>query len=506
MHYNIRCTRMLIAVVTFVFVAVAPAAEIHDVAQQGDIDRVKELIEENPELVNTPDDASQTPLHLAVAGGQTEIVELLISKGADVNALNTVNQSIMLYAAYFGNAEIAEMLITKGARLNDQDAFGRAPLHYAARQHNYEATALLIENKAEIDIRDNIGETPLHFAIRWGYDDIAELLIDGGADLSITTEDGKTYLHLASIKGFPAVTELLVNQGLNTNAQDNSNRTPLYYAAKHGNRIIADLLLEHGAKAENSEENFGPSPLLKKELNTGEAIIWYLGHSGCAVKTKEHLLIFDYWNYGEQPEEPFLANGHINLNEIKDQNVYVFVTHNHIDHHDSIIYYWRESIPNIAYIFAWPDTTDSQYIRLGPREVKKVADVEVETIHSPQAEETGGNFVVRVDGLVLYHSGGYSHDTTQYDLFKDDIKHLGEVARGADIIFVRIGNDWQNEEALLTIEAVQPKVMFPFHARERESVYKDFRAQAAERKGKTEIICAENRGDRFFYVDGGIIE
>ena len=176
MNHTIGCTRMLITVLTFVLVAVVLADEIHDVAQQGDIDRVKELIEENPELVNAPDDASQTPLHLAIAGGQTEIAEFLITKGADVNASNVVNQSIMLYAAYFGNAEIAEMLIAQGAQLNDQDAFGRAPLHYAARQHNFEATALLIENRAEIDIKDNIGETPLHFAIIEKNSEAIELL------------------------------------------------------------------------------------------------------------------------------------------------------------------------------------------------------------------------------------------------------------------------------------------------------------------------------------------
>lgn len=487
-------------------VNIAVSDEIHDAAQEGNIETVKMLVAENRELVNVPDEFGQTPLHLAAASGQEEIAEFLITQDADVNALNTVNQSVLLYAAYTGNAEIAEKLIANGAILNDQDAFGRAPLHYAARQHNYEALILLIEKGAELDIKDNIGETPLHFAVRWGYDDIAELLIEGGADLTVTTDDGKTYLHMASIKGYTAVAELLINNGLKTNAQDNNGRTPLYYAAKHGNERTAEMLKKHGATTGNLEENFGPSPLLRKELDNGEAILWYLGHSGCAIKTKEHLLIFDYWNYGEQPDEPYLANGHINLDEIKDQNVYVFVTHNHIDHHDSIIYYWQESIPNITYVFGWTDTVGTEYVRLGPRETKKIDAMQIQTIQSPEAEETGGNFLVSVDGLVLYHSGGYSHDTTQYDVFKKDIKHLGKIARDADIIFVRVGNDWQNEEALLTIESVQPKVMFPFHTRERESVYKDFAQQATGRKGKTEIVCAENRGDRYFYTNGSIVK
>ena len=503
---DLRHTTSLIVLLYCFGITSIHAAEIHDAVQQGDIDSVKALIQESIELVDLREENGHTPLHLAAAGGNVEIAEFLISKNADVNALNNVNQSVLLYAAYFGNGEIAEMLISKGARLNDQDIFGRAPLHYAARQHSIGALLPLIENGAEMDIRDSIGETPMHFAIRWGYDDIAEMLIDGGADLNILTDDGKTYLHMASIKGFSAVADLLIKKGMDINTKDSNGSTPLYYAAKHGNKQIATLLAESGAKAKDIEENYGPSPLLQKELKLGETVIWYLGHSGIAMKTKEHFLIFDYWNYGGQPDEPSLANGHINVDEIKNQNVHVFVTHNHIDHHDSIIYYWQDAIPNIKYMFGWQDTTGIEYIRLGPRDTKKINDMQVQTIQSPDAEEAGGNFVIRVDGLTIYHSGGYSHDTSQYALFTEDIKYLGEIAKGADIAFIRIGNDWQNEEALLTIETVGPRIMFPLHSREREVVYRNFAEQAGERKGKTEIICAENRGDRFFFTNGNIAE
>jgi ankyrin repeat protein len=499
-------SKTLITIMILFCVSHVVADEIHDAVQQGEIEPVKTLVEENIELANLADEFGQTPLHLAVFGNQNEIAEYLISKDADINALNGVNQSVLLYAAYVDNGEMVEMLIAQGASMDDPDIFGRVPLHYAARQHSLGALLPLIDNEAEIDIKDNIGETPLHFAIRWGYDDIVEMLIDGGAELEVATDDGKTYLHTACIKGYTAVVEILIQHGMNVNAKDNNDMTPLHYAAKHGNQDIAELLITHGAKAEVLEENYAPSPLLQKELKLGEAVIWYLGHSGCAVKTKDHFLIFDYWNYGEQPNEPSLANGHINLDEIKDHNVYIFVTHNHIDHHDSIIYYWHELIPNITYVFGWQDTVGTEHIRLGPRETKQIGDLEIQTIQSPEAEEAGGNFVVKVDGLVMYHSGGYSHDTSQYDLFKDDIKYLGEIAQGADIIFQRIGNDWQNEEALLTIESVNPKIMFPLHAREREVVYRNFAEQAAERKGNTDIICAENRGDRFLYSNGNMLK
>lgn len=157
-------------------------------------------------------------------------------------------------------------------------------------------------------------------------------------------------------------------------------------------------------------------------------------------------------------------------------------------------------------MFGWQDTAGAEYIRLGPREARKIDDMLVQTIQSAEAKEAGGTFVIKVDGVTIYHSGGYSHGTPQYALFKEDIRYLGEVAKDAEIEFVRIGNDWQNEEALLTIESLRPKVIFPFHARERETVYKDSAEQAADRKGKTDIICAENLGDRFVYIKGRIMK
>jgi ankyrin repeat protein len=505
MKYHLGSSLLFIATVTFLSVALAAAHEIHEAAQQGDLDRVKALIDASPELINATDEYGHTPLHLAASGGQNEIAEFLLAKDADVKVLNIQNQSALLYAAYFGNAKILEMLAARGARLNEPDILGRTPLHYAARQHNLEALMSLIANKAELDAKDSTGETPLYFSVRWGYDDIVKILIDAGADLDVATNDGKTHLHMASIKGYTAVADLLINRGMKVSAIDGIGKTPLDYAMKYGNKNTADLLVKHDAKAGEIEAESAPAAQLNKELKLGEASIWYLGHGGCAVKTKDHLLIFDYWGYGKQPDGPCLANGHINVDEIKDQNVYVLVTHNHADHLDSVIFDWQKSISNITYIFGWQDSADTKNIRMGPREKRKVADIDIETINSPEAEETSGNFLVRVDGLVIHHAGGYCHDTTRYDVFKKDIDYLAEIAHGADILFGRVGNDWQKEEALRTMELVQPKVMFPLHARERESVNKDLAEKAAQRNTATVVVCVENRGDNFFYSKGIII-
>jgi hypothetical protein len=88
---------------------------------------------------------------------------------------------------------------------------------------------------------------------------------------------------------------------------------------------------------------------LDRHLRTGEAQIWYLGHSGWAVRTQNHFLIFDYWEAmktmppGEAfvpPDDASLATGYIVPSEIADQNVIVFVSHAHSDHFDPVVLTW----------------------------------------------------------------------------------------------------------------------------------------------------------------------
>ena len=71
-------------------------------------------------LVDAKDDKFDgTFLHWAAAGGQNEIVELLIAKGADVNATDGDGDTPLHLA---GNStatkEIAELLIAEGADVN----------------------------------------------------------------------------------------------------------------------------------------------------------------------------------------------------------------------------------------------------------------------------------------------------------------------------------------------------------------------------------------------------
>ena len=61
--------------------------DIWQAAVFGDLERIKEIVEKDPKIVNAKDkEDGQTPLHWVATQGHCEIVKYLIEKGADVNA------------------------------------------------------------------------------------------------------------------------------------------------------------------------------------------------------------------------------------------------------------------------------------------------------------------------------------------------------------------------------------------------------------------------------------
>ena len=71
--------------------------------------------------------------------------------------------------------------------------------------------------------------------------------------------------------------------------------------------------------------------------------IRYLFHSGFAVETGAHLLIFDY--YKDTPRGGKLADGVIDPAEVSGRDVVVFASHSHGDHYSPVIFGWRGTLP-----------------------------------------------------------------------------------------------------------------------------------------------------------------
>ena len=68
------------------------STEAHRLANAGDYDALKYVLDQNEKLINKRDENGWTPLHEAVRDGNLDVIELLLERGADINARTGPNQ------------------------------------------------------------------------------------------------------------------------------------------------------------------------------------------------------------------------------------------------------------------------------------------------------------------------------------------------------------------------------------------------------------------------------
>ena len=78
-----------------------------------------------------PSDSGDTALLHAVAGGNDEIVQMLVIAGADVNAADRLGFTPLMIALIHGHAEVAMRLIGAGADVRARNWDKRTPLDFA---------------------------------------------------------------------------------------------------------------------------------------------------------------------------------------------------------------------------------------------------------------------------------------------------------------------------------------------------------------------------------------
>lgn len=163
------------------FTAAAMAGPLHDAARDGDVGRVKTLLDQGSNMAE-PDAAGEPALLIAALKGRTEVVALLIDRGGDIEIRNKGGLTALHAAAYGGNLETVKLLVAKGAAVNDVSNFYKmSPLHAAAEEGHAEVVAFLLANKADIEAKERNGYTPLTQAGWRSHWPAAELLLKAGA-------------------------------------------------------------------------------------------------------------------------------------------------------------------------------------------------------------------------------------------------------------------------------------------------------------------------------------
>ncbi|MFC1627665.1 MBL fold metallo-hydrolase [Gemmatimonadota bacterium] len=231
-----------------------------------------------------------------------------------------------------------------------------------------------------------------------------------------------------------------------------------------------------------------------------EATIWYLGHCGYAVQTANHLLIFDYIEMEETvPARKGLDQGFIDAAQLKDLNVTVFVSHEHLDHFDEVILGWQEEIESIDYVFGWEAMEGLRYHNLpAPRAEMTLGDMKIWTVNSHHSGVPEVAYLVQVDGLMIYHGGDYQGRMGQNapSNIDDDMVFLRTKTGPVDLFFI---GAWTGEPYMKSIRALDPRSIFPMHSRNREVEYRQFATDLVGLGVEVPVHCPAKRGDRFIY-------
>ena len=284
-------------------------------AVKGNVQRVRELLAEDPSLANRLSEYSSyylgggAPLKNAAATGHIEIVKLLLEHGADANLPEPgiAPRGHALYSAvYNGHYDIAKLLLERGAHPNVEvessaDTLSIAlmrgeqpiidllcshgaarPVHLLAHENDLRtAAAVFAANPALADDPDALGNAAgnghegfVRLMLRHKPDlagrvasgsprrEITELLFQHGMDPSRPDWLRITPLHRFAELGDLENAAIFIDHGADVHARDEELRsTPLGWAAKYGKALMVEFLLRRGAKVHLPDDPPWATPL-----------------------------------------------------------------------------------------------------------------------------------------------------------------------------------------------------------------------------------------------------
>jgi ankyrin repeat protein len=159
-----------------------PDLDLWEASITGNVDRIRDLVEQDPGLTGERSPDGFTALHLATFFGHEAAARFLVDRGADVLARTSnalANQPIHAAVAGSdaeGRLACARVLLDAGALPNELQSGGFTPLMSAAQNGDRALVDLLLDRGADPSLRDDEGRSAADHARAAGHDDIAVLL------------------------------------------------------------------------------------------------------------------------------------------------------------------------------------------------------------------------------------------------------------------------------------------------------------------------------------------
>jgi uncharacterized protein len=156
--------------------------QLHEAAAAGNLSRVKEIVEEKPELAKGYSPDGFPVMALAAAFGHEDVARYLHGKGAGINAVatNGTGYTALTGAVAGSHDSIAKWLAENGADVNYRYAKGHSPLLEAAANGRIDIVRTLAAYGADLHARTDAGKNALNFAEERGHKEVAEFLVAQG--------------------------------------------------------------------------------------------------------------------------------------------------------------------------------------------------------------------------------------------------------------------------------------------------------------------------------------
>lgn len=148
----------------------------------------------------------KTALYIASENGNTEIIKLLLNRGADIHTENDF--VLRIASAVDGNTEAVRLLLDRGADVHSSEALIQAAIGNSDNQDaNIETVRLLLDRGADIHADE---DDALIQASGNGHKEIVRLLLDRGANIHARDDQA---INMADLFGDEETVQLLLDRG-----------------------------------------------------------------------------------------------------------------------------------------------------------------------------------------------------------------------------------------------------------------------------------------------------